>query len=184
MFGLSGIATTYAAWKNIAAGLSATSRHSTLAPPESPSYVTPSRSQATANATAVNALNRQILIAQAVGVSSLVGTAADTTPRVSHDDLLATRNAVIAAIDSESLYCDDTVFTALQSARAAVWKDLTARAKDSARLRTITVPEVMPALAVAYDVYEDATRDAEIVARNRIRHPGFVPAGPLKVMTR
>ncbi len=184
MFGLSGIATTYAAWKNIAAGLSATSRHASLAPPAAPAYITPSRSQATANATAINALNRQILIAQAVGTCSLVGTAADTTPRVSHDDLIATRAAVIAAIDTESLVCDDAVFAALQAARAAVWKDLTARAKDSARLRTITVPEVMPALAVAYDVHEDAARDAEIVARNRIRHPGFVPAGPLKVMTR
>lgn len=184
MFGLSGLASTAAAWKAIAGGLSATSRHASVAPPATPAIITPSRSQTTANEAAVNALNRQVLIAQAAGASSLVGTAADTTPRISHEDLLATRTAVIAAIDAEALNCDDAVFGALQATRAAVWQDLSARARDRARLRTVNVPEVMPALAIAYDVHEDAARAAEIVARNRIRHPGFVPSGPLKVMTR
>lgn len=186
MFGLSGLATTYAAWKSIAAGLSATTRNATLAPPSAPADVgyTPSRWQAYENAAAVNALNRQILIAQACGAASLVGTGADTTPRVSHEDLIAVRTGLITAIDQESLLCGDTVYAALQAARAAVWKDLTTRARDSARLTTINVPEVVPALVVAYYHYEDATRDADLVPRNRVRNPCFVPAGPLKVLTR
>ncbi len=61
---------------------------------------------------------------------------------------------------------------------------MTTRARDSARLTTLTPHEVTPALVVAYDYYEDATRDADIVARNQIRHPGFVPPIALKVLTR
>ena len=54
----------------------------------------------------------------------------------------------------------------------------------NARLDTLTPPEVLPALVVSYDYYGDATRDAELVARNRVRHPGFVPALPIKVLTK
>jgi prophage DNA circulation protein len=35
----------------------------------------------------------------------------------------------------------------------------------------------LPALVVAHRVYGDATRADEIVSRNRVRHPGFVPGG-------
>jgi prophage DNA circulation protein len=34
-----------------------------------------------------------------------------------------------------------------------------------------------PALVLAYSLYEDASRDADIIARNNVRHPGFVPGG-------
>ena len=69
-------------------------------------------------------------------------------------------------------------------ARAAVWRDLTTRARENARLTTLTPTEVSPALVLAYDYYEDASREADIVARNGIRHPGFVPVEPLRVITR
>lgn len=181
--GLSGLATTVAAWSGIVRSLSRLAGDSALAAPATPVVYTPSRQQAWANACAVNALGRQAMIAQAVGASSLVGTVADSGT-VSYTDMMAVRNELIAAIDAEALTAGDAVYVALMDARGAVWKDLTERARDSARLTTIIPRETLPALALAYDTYEDAARDADIVARNAIRHPGFVPPLALQVLTR
>lgn len=197
VFGLSGLATTAAAWSSIVRSLSRVTGLGSLGKPSSSSG-TASRRQATANTTAINAITRQALLVQAVGASSLVGTTADvpsaglllgtavetTVPKVSHQEMIAVRNELLAAIDAETLLAGDDVYTALLAARNAVWSDLTARANDNARLATIAPPEVLPALVIAYDYYEDAGRDQEIISRNRIRHPGFVPANPLKVLTR
>lgn len=185
-FGLSGLATTVAAWSNIVRSLSRVGSSGKMDAPGAPVVYTPSRQQAYVNSCAVNALGRQALIAQAVGASSLVGTTVDSSARpvISHADMVAVRNELIAVIDRESLTASDQVYAALMKARAAVWKDLTTRARESARLTTLTPNEVTPALVLAYDYYEDASRDTDIVARNGIRHPGFVPVLPMKVLTR
>jgi len=148
-------------------------------------FTTPSRRTADANAQAVRALMRQGVIAQAIGASSFVGSSADTSQTRAYDDQLAVRNDLIAAIDAETLRTDsDTVFDALQAARSRVWEDMTTRSRDSARLTLYTPVIPMPALALSYDLYEDASRDVEIIDRNRVNHPGFVPARPLRVLTR
>ena len=184
-FGLSGLATTTAAWSNVVRQLARFGSSSSMNSPAA-SYATASRLQANINADAVYDLGRQAMIAQAVGASSLVGTAVDSTARpvVSFQDMIAVRNELIAAIDQESLTADDGVYAALMDARNAIWSDLTTRARDSARLTTLTPLDVTPALVLAYDYYEDATRDEEIVARNAIRHPGFVRPAPILVLSR
>ena len=183
-FGLSGVATSVAAWSSIVRSLSRLGGSTSLAPPPAPLVYTPSRQQAYVNAVAVNALGRQAMIVQAVGLSSLVGTAADSTPQLSQTDMMAVRNELIAVIDQEALLAADDAYLALMDARSAVWADLTKRARDSARLTTLTPRETLPALVLAYDKYEDTARDNEIVKRNAVRHPGFVPPIALQVLSR
>lgn len=183
-FGLSGLSTLLP-WGSLVRLLARARSSGKLSSPVAPTVYTPSGQQAYRNAVAVNALARQALLAQAVGASSLVGSKVDSlaVPVASHADLVAVRDELTAAIDQEALTADDGVYSSLMDARAAVWKDLTARARESARLSTLTPREVTPSLVLAYDYYEDAARDGEIVARNAIRHPGFVPVRPLKVLT-
>ncbi|APW38961.1 hypothetical protein RD110_18580 [Rhodoferax koreense] len=138
---------------------------------------TPARRQQVLNTAAINALVRRALLAQAVGISSHV----DATVQA---DAHTVRSAVCAALDAESLVADDTAYNALQAARQAVWADLTARASGGARLVPLTPPQVCSALVIAYDRYEDATRADEIVLRNRLVHPGFVPQKPLQVLSK
>lgn len=183
LFGLSGVATSAASWTNVVRSLSRVGRSSTMSSPPAPSNYTPSRQQVYTNSSAINAIGRQALLVQAVGASSLIGTAVDTGS-ISYDDMVAARTELIAAIDQESLTASDGVYDALVVARNAVWADLSARSRDQARLDTIRPPDVLPALVIAYDYYEAADRDSEIITRNDIRHPGFVPADPLKVLTR
>jgi len=200
-FGLSGIATTVASWSSIVRSISRVAFSDKMRAPTPSVVYTPSRRQADQNAAAVHALGRQALLAQAIGASSLVGSRLDSPmvgvtrggvvtaessrrPMVSYADMIAVRDEVLAAIDQESMTATDPVYSALQAARHNVWKDLTTRARENARLTTLTPLEVTPALVLAYDYYEDAFRDLEIVARNSIRHPGFVPAQPIRVLTR
>lgn len=164
-------------WSSVIDGLLRMWGSPPLAAPVRPSIYTPSRQQAYANTRASKALARQMLLAQAVGLSSL-GEA-----KV-FDESVGVRDRLCSALDEECMTAPDEVYTALQDARGAVWKDLTVRSRDSARLATLQPPATAPALVLAYDYYEDATREADIVARNRVRHPGFVPPDPLRVLTR
>jgi len=149
--------------------------HGTLAPVATPPNATPSTVQQYVNTNALNSLFRLTLLSQAVGISSVV-------PATVHDETVALRNTLADALDAEAAIAPDTVYQALIDARSKIWTDLTARSKNAARLTTVTPPEVMPMLAISWDYYGDATREAEIVERNNVRHPLFVPVKPLKVL--
>ena len=164
-------------WNSVLGALMRLWSSPTLADPVAPSIYTPSRQQAYINTRATNALVRQSVLAQAVGISSLIAASV-------LDEAVDSRNRLCAALDNECLTAPDAVYTALQDGRGKVWKDLTVRSRDSARLATLQPPMTAPALVLAYDYYEDAARDGDIVSRNRIRHPGFVPPDPLRVLTR
>ena len=138
---------------------------------------TPARQQSVTNNAAINAVVRRALLAQAVGISSRVDTTVQTSAH-------AVRNALCKALDLESLVADDASYEALQAARRAVWTDITARASGGARLVEYTPPDVMPALVIAYDRYEDAGRAVELAGRNNLNHPGFVPVRTLQVLSR
>jgi prophage DNA circulation protein len=175
--GVSSYAQAGLRWYSVAQALTRLAQLAGLGAPPAPAVYTPSSQQSYVNVSAINALNRQVLLAQAVGVSSLVS--ADV-----YDDSIGLRNNLASALDAESLNASDATYAALQDARSKVWKDLTDRSRDGARLTTRTPPDTTPAVVLAYDYYEDAERATDIVTRNRIRHPGFVPPIPLRVLTR
>lgn len=144
-------------------------------------------------AKAVEAINtgiRLISISNAVGAAGNIGTGLDrvdeTQPSqvMAYDDMIAVRDSLLSAIDNEMLkVSDDSVYSALSLAYSSVWNDMTVRAENKARLIDYTPEEIMPALVLAYDYYGDAARDTEIVERNGIRRPAFVPAKPLKLLS-
>ncbi|MFS3336195.1 DNA circularization protein, partial [Escherichia coli] len=55
------------------------------------------------------------------------------------------------------------------------------RLEQSARIIQRTPDEVLPALVLAATWFDNAARDGDIIRRNAITHPGFVPVIPLKV---
>ncbi|MGZ5526881.1 MAG: DNA circularization protein [Methylomonas sp.] len=159
-------------------GLARMATDPVLAAPVDPVYTTPTATRIHANKTAILANARQLLLVQACGLSSYLKCAI-------YDDTLSAKNELAAALDAEILQAtDDAVFQALTACRAAMWKDLTERSRDSSRLVIITPDDVLPMLAIAYDYYENAGRDLEMVERNKIHNPNFVPVAPLKVLSR
>jgi prophage DNA circulation protein len=128
------------------------------------------------NATAVTGLLRASLVAEAA-------TSASGTDFATYDDAVAVRTALLDALDHEAATADDTVYLALASLRTAVVKDFAAR-ESLPRLTSYTPGETLPALVVSHAIYGNAGRADEIVARNKVRHPGAVPGGTtLKVVT-
>lgn len=73
------------------------------------------------------------------------------------------------------------VLNALQDARVRARRHLAQVASSAVPLIVMTPPTVLPALVLAHRQWGDATRAAEIVQRNRLVHPGFVPPQPLQV---
>ncbi len=111
---------------------------------------------------------------------------------VAYQDAIATRDGLAELIDAAETAEGDggnvETWKALGAARRAMVQDVNARGGSLARLYTYTPPVTMPAVVLAYKLYDDTSRLEEryddIVARNRITHPGFVRGGlPLEVLS-
>ncbi|MFP1742522.1 DNA circularization protein [Lonsdalea quercina] len=109
-------------------------------------------------------------------------TAAATVP--SWDDLTEVRESLNTAIDRElERVTDDTLFQALVRVRSDVNSDISSRLVLAARVTERRTTEVLPAIVLAADWYDSVERADEIMARNNIQHPGFVPVTTLRVPT-
>ena len=74
-------------------------------------------------------------------------------------------------------------FEAMSSVNEAVLAHLGEMADPLPHIVTYTPPETLPALVIAHNLYGDARMEAEIVERNNLRNPLFVPAGePLEIV--
>lgn len=138
---------------------------------------TPARNQQRINQDALVQLVRQLAVMEAIN-------AAADAAYVSYDDAVGVRGDLIDAVDSIVESVDDSaLYFALTAARAAMAIDLNARGAARPRVVDLTLSETVPALALAYSLYADASRADEIVARNALRDPLFVPAAqPVEVL--
>lgn len=98
------------------------------------------------------------------------------------DDVRAARDQLGQALWTLALRADTEHYEALTSARIASGRHLDAVAMRGLRTRGYTPVAVLPGLVLAYKEYADATRAGEIVTRNRVVHPGFLPARELKLI--
>lgn len=152
------------------------------------------------NAAAIETLTRQLMIAQMVGVAALIGTAKDTfspsavpstdstesetTVPLSSDELTEISSDLLETLDAELLLeTDDAMYQVIEEARTAVFSALSERADEKSQLVTVTPADVTPALVLAYDWHDDASRDLEIAARNGVDREGFCPAVETKVLS-
>lgn len=140
---------------------------------------TPARLRQAANQSALINLVRQ---AGAVGA---VRSAAQST-FATYDDALQVRATLADALDDLALdaadAADDTAYGALGDLRGAMVRDLTARGASLARISSFAPATTLPALVVAHRLYGNATRDQELIDRNRAGHPGFMGQAPLQVL--
>lgn len=189
-YGLQGFASTVHAWTDVSHRFRSLTQSSELnsAKPQAVASRTTSERIEKANA-AGQAMIRGLSVANMVVAASEIGTSNDrldaSTPvqTAPYDDLIAVRNEILKAIDEESLkISSDPIYEALCESRSAVYEAITQRAENQARLVSFKPSSVQPALVLAYDYYGDASREAEIVGRNKIRHSGFVPAIELKLL--
>lgn len=138
---------------------------------------TPARTQAVANTAAlVELVQASAAIESAVALTEVeFGNLTDSQ---------AYRSTVADTLDvimNET--ANDALFVSLQDLRATVVRDVQARSGSLARQIAYVPPATVPALVLAYRLYGSVNREAEILALNRIVHPGFVPGHlPVQVL--
>lgn len=105
--------------------------------------------------------------------------AAQAYQPISYQDAQALRLAVCDAIDVEAIDAADShrdaTFLALRDLRTAVAIDLSVRGAYLASLVEITRSASMPSLVEAWTLYQDTSREPELVASAGPPHPLFMP---------
>lgn len=102
-------------------------------------------------------------------------TAVDIPSRQEADAL---RDRLVIELDRiAELAPSDTAYYAVTGLRAAVVVDIATRGANLAEVDHIVLPEITPALSLAWSQYGDARADQDIIGRNRIADPLAVPAG-------
>lgn len=122
--------------------------------------------------------------ARAPALDSVVVTPpAEAIDTPTHDELEETRQTIIAAIDKESeRTTDDGVYQALRDLRRELVSTLRQQQQHSSKLVSRTPSDTVPALVLAAEWYDDAGRADELIAKNNLSHPGFVPPDPLRTL--
>jgi prophage DNA circulation protein len=96
----------------------------------------------------------------------------------SFEDAVAARDRVLTAIDElADGTTDDDMYAALQELRADVAVAVPSEASSLPRIVTYTSPATVPSLVLAHRLYGTVELEEDLVARNRVRHPGFVVGG-------
>lgn len=96
----------------------------------------------------------------------------------SYEDAILSRGDLldrIEALAGETL--SDTLYDAFRSLRTEVANAIPGEENSLPRISSLNLKQSMPSLVVAYDLYEDVEKEQEIVDRNKIRHPGYLPGG-------
>lgn len=167
---------------------------------------TPSRRQQATNTVALNALVRQVAIAEAAKAAVVTQTTVSTpipvvpgrfatavqsaaqtsnvrttlTPTVydSYQAAIKVREELVDRIDAETEATpNDEVYVTLSDLRTSVVQAVPNPEQDLARIVQYVPKETLPSLLVAYQIYGDAGRADEIATRNGPRHPGFLIGG-------
>ena len=157
------------AWRSLYALNDFGSAGSATAFPSIPAS-TPARIRQANNQTAITTLVQRAALIEAARASSAIEF-------TSYDEALATRDILVERLDNTASTAPDPVYFTMTDLRVAVIKDITARGADLSRIVRYTPRGTLPALVLAHQLYGDAARADEIVARNRIPHPGFVRGG-------
>ncbi len=111
-------------------------------------------------------------------LAALAGACEAYTP-TSSTEAMALLDAVIPLFDAEITVAADAgqdgTYSAFRALRAAVATDLIVRGAALPSIETVTTGAPLPALAVAYLLYQDATRSDQLIARANPAHPAFMP---------
>lgn len=140
--------------------------------PNDPTTFSPIGEAMAAIQTAAGALFRRTVL------SALVRACAQYQP-TSRDDAASLRDRVADLIDAEITVAgdsgDDASFSSLRSLRVALVVDLNSRGAGLPPMQVFNFAANLPSLAIAQQLYQDASRSDELVAEGNPPHPAFMP---------
>jgi len=114
------------------------------------------------------------------GVTGASSTAVHRVEGVAFDNrdqAVEIRDQLLAELDRQQLSAAPERYRELTRLSAQLVTEINRTAASLVPLTRITTAQTQPALVMAHRLYGDARQAEQIVARNRIAHPGFVPGG-------
>lgn len=102
----------------------------------------------------------------------------------SYESAIEFRDIAINKLDSflETIQNDD-LYNILYELRKEVIQDIENRAEQLPRLNEISLPESIPALVLSHNLYQTIDNEDDLIKRNSIINPAFMPAiKPLEVL--
>lgn len=105
------------------------------------------------------------------------------SPFESYNQAIAIRDQLNTDLDVLAETASDELYLAIRDVQAAFSRHIEAHGFKLERIATYSADIGLPALVAAHSLYADASREADIVRRNNIAYPNFVPSGvPLEVL--
>lgn len=102
----------------------------------------------------------------------------------SYEEAIAGRNELADLIDDQAELATDDFYSTLSQLRADLTKAVPGESGDTPHLVSYTPHATVPSIVLAHRLYGDLDQEADILDRNHVRHPGFVPGGvALEVLT-
>ncbi len=143
-----------------------------------PPFNTPNRTQQKKNSGAINDLVDREAICQAAIDAALI-------KHKSTEDADKVRRLLFDAIEAQKESCDDDdVYSNLLALKAGVAEAIPVSTETIPSIVQIELPQATPSLVLSYSLYENFEREQDILDRNNVSNPCFVPGGvALKVLT-
>ncbi len=132
---------------------------------------TPTRERERDNKTAFDSLMREAALANSVNTSGEVEYESVNEATTTRNDLRDLIDEVQSETDS------DDVFQAFKDLNAQLVRAVPDVDSDLPNVQDVTVHQTTNSLVMAYDLFENADTEEDIIARNKIRHPGFIKGG-------
>jgi prophage DNA circulation protein len=135
-----------------------------------PDPVTSNREREAANYVALQSVIKTMAVASAARF-------AGRAEFESFEQAAATRDRITELLDVEAETATDSVYQAIVDLRAALVAAVPGEGSDLPRLLNFTPPATLPSLVIAHRLHGNVDKELDLVARNKIRHPGFVLGG-------
>lgn len=96
----------------------------------------------------------------------------------SYDEAIAAREEVFIKLEKVIVnITHDEFYISIVDLQTAVSKDIETRGATLARLSNHFLPVSLPAIVVSYDLYGNIDKESDIINRNKVGNPNFVPGG-------
>lgn len=146
-------------------------------------YQPPARAQLAANQAATYRLIERAAVSEAVRLAvskPSPATAAQPVAGVDYDNrnqAVEIRDQLLEELDRQQLTASPARYRPLAQLSAELVGEMNRAAANLVPLTRVTPATTLPALLLAHRLYGDARQAEQIVTRNRLSHPGFVPGG-------
>lgn len=111
------------------------------------------------------------IVSQANIISSMEFKSSKEAEEILNDFINQVEEQILTKVST-----DENTLQSLKDLRSVLIKDITTTIKKLPEVKIIKIPQSIPSVVLAYELYGDIDRADEIIKRNNIFKPGFMPA--------